>query len=121
MGGDPGTRARRDCRAGRRNCAIARRMAKRLAQEPGIAVENDVTLNQAVIRFGADRPTVEGDALTRRVIEQVQADGICFAAGAQWKGHWIMRLSVSSWATTENDADRSAVAIIDAWRAVRTR
>jgi glutamate/tyrosine decarboxylase-like PLP-dependent enzyme len=55
----------------------------------------------------------------RRVIEQVQADGICFAAGAQWKGHWIMRLSVSSWATTENDAERSTAAIIDAWRAVQ--
>ncbi len=104
-----------------RNCRIARRMARRLAQEPGIAVENDVVLNQVAIRFGADQPTLAGDALTRRVIEKVQADGICFAAGAQWKGHWIMRLSVSSWATTEDDADRSAAAIIDAWRAVQMR
>jgi glutamate/tyrosine decarboxylase-like PLP-dependent enzyme len=103
-----------------RNCRIARQMARRLAQEQGIAVENDVILNQVAIRFGADQPTIAGDALTRRVIEKVQADGTCFAAGAQWKGRWIMRLSVSSWATTEQDADRSAAAIIDAWRAVQT-
>jgi glutamate/tyrosine decarboxylase-like PLP-dependent enzyme len=102
-----------------RSCGIARQMARRLAQEPGIGVMNDVILNQVAIRFGVDRPTGAGDALTRRVIEQVQADGICFAAGAKWKGHWIMRLSISSWATTENDADRSVAAIIDAWRAVQ--
>jgi glutamate/tyrosine decarboxylase-like PLP-dependent enzyme len=103
-----------------RNCGLARQMARRLAQEPGIRVENDVILNQVAIRFGADQPTIAGDALTRRVIEKVQADGTCFAAGAQWKGRWILRLSVSSWATTEHDADRSAAAIIDAWRAVQT-
>jgi glutamate/tyrosine decarboxylase-like PLP-dependent enzyme len=103
-----------------RNCRIARQMARRLAQEPGITVENDLVLNQVAVRFGADRPTTAGDALTRRVIEKVEADGICFAAGAQWKGHWIMRLSVSSWATTEDDADRSAASIIDAWRVVQT-
>ncbi len=95
-------------------------MARRLAQEPGIRVENDVILNQVAVRFAADRSTIAGDALTRRVIEQVQADGICFAAGAQWKGHWIMRLSISSWATTEKDAELSIAAIIDAWRAVQT-
>ena len=69
-----------------RSCGIARQMARRLAQEPGIGVMNDVILDQVAIRFGVDRPTGAGDALTRRVIEQVQADGICFAAGAKWKG-----------------------------------
>ena len=98
---------------------MAREMASRLAREPGVAVENDVILNQVVVRFGADRSTAAGDALTNRVIKRIQADGICFAAGAQWKGHRIMRLSISSWATTRNDADRSVAAIIDAWRAVQ--
>ena len=102
-----------------RNCWIAREMARQLAQEPGIMVENEVILNQVAIRFGADRSSIAGDKLTSRVIERVQADGICFAAGAQWKGHRIMRLSISSWATTENDADRSVAAIIDAWRVVQ--
>jgi glutamate/tyrosine decarboxylase-like PLP-dependent enzyme len=95
------------------HCRIARRMARRLSEEAGIRVLNDVALNQVVVRFGDD------DALTRRVIERIQADGTCFAAGADWKGQWIMRLSVTSWATGEEDADRSVAAIIAAWRSVQ--
>jgi hypothetical protein len=76
-------------------------------------VLNDVVLNQVVVRFGDD------DLLTKRVIERIQADGTCFAAGAEWKGLWVMRLSVTSWATSEEDADRSVAAIIGAWRAIQ--
>ena len=90
-----------------------------LAAEPGVAVLNKVELNQAVIRFGAAEPTARGDALTQRVIERIQADGICFASGAQWKGLWVMRLSVISWFTTDEQADRALAAIIAAWRAVQ--
>jgi glutamate/tyrosine decarboxylase-like PLP-dependent enzyme len=97
------------------HCRIAQRMARRLSEEAGIRVLNDVVLNQMIVRFGDD------DVLTRRVIEQIQADGTCFAAGAEWKGQWIMRLSVTSWATGEEDADRSVAAIIAAWRAVQVR
>jgi glutamate/tyrosine decarboxylase-like PLP-dependent enzyme len=95
------------------HCRIARRMAQALRAEPGIRVLNDVVLNQVVVRFGDD------DVLTKRVIELLQADGICFTAGAEWKGSWIMRLSVTSWATSEEDADTSVAAIIDAWRTVQ--
>jgi glutamate/tyrosine decarboxylase-like PLP-dependent enzyme len=74
-------------------------------------------LNQVAVRFDGDDPS--DDTLTRAVIARVQEDGTCFAAGAHWKGLWIMRLSVVSWATTEQDADRSVAAIISAWRAVQ--
>jgi glutamate/tyrosine decarboxylase-like PLP-dependent enzyme len=94
------------------HCRLARRMARFLGGEAGIRVLNDVVLNQVAVRFGDD------DLLTRRVIERIQADGACFAAGAEWKGMWIMRLSVTSWATSERDADRSVATIIGAWRAV---
>lgn len=100
-----------------RHCRIARRMAEALGAEAGIAVLNRVELNQIVVRFGGDGPS--GDDLTRRVIERVQRDGTCFAAGAQWKGRWIMRLSVISWYTTEAEADRAVAAIVGAWRAIR--
>ena len=97
----------------RHHCRIARRLAGLLGAEAGIRVLNDVVLNQVVARFGDD------DLMTRRVIEQIQADGTCFAAGAEWQGLWVMRLSVTSCATGEEDADRSAAAIIDAWRTVQ--
>jgi glutamate/tyrosine decarboxylase-like PLP-dependent enzyme len=102
-----------------RHCRVARRMAARLAGEPGVAVVNEVELNQVAVRFGADQNDEQGDRLTEKVIERVQADGTCFAGGARWKGRWIMRLSVSSGPTTEADGDRSVDAILAAWRAVR--
>jgi glutamate/tyrosine decarboxylase-like PLP-dependent enzyme len=102
-----------------RHCGLARRMATPLAAEPGIAILNKVELNQVAVRFGADETVERGDALTKKVIERIQAQGVCFAGGAQCNGRWIMRLSIISWLTNEQDADVSVAAIIEAWRAVR--
>ena len=100
------------------HCRLAKRMAKTLAEEPGIEILNDVELNQVIVRFGTNCQSELGDALTRSVIDRVQTDGVCFAGGAAWRGKWVMRLSCISWSTTDDDADRSAEAIIDAWRSV---
>jgi glutamate/tyrosine decarboxylase-like PLP-dependent enzyme len=96
-----------------RCCALARRMAVRLAAEPGIAILNDVVLNQVLVRFGDD------DERTRAVIAAVQEDGTCWAGGTTWHGVAAMRISVSSWATTNDDIDRSAEAIIRCASALR--
>jgi glutamate/tyrosine decarboxylase-like PLP-dependent enzyme len=101
-----------------RCCALTERFAKRLAAEPGINLLNDVVINQAVFSFGV------GDAASRktnteRVIARVQKDGTCFVGGAEWRGEWAMRLSLTSSRTTEADVDLSADAIIAAWRAVQ--
>jgi hypothetical protein len=94
-------------------------MAARLAAEPGIAIVNDVVLNQAIVRFGSDLPDAEGDALTQRTIELLQEDGTCYAGGAKWRGCWVMRISVIGFSTTDDDADRSVEAMIDAYRKAR--
>ena len=39
--------------------------------------------------------------------------------GAEWRGEWAMRVSLSSSRTTEADIDMSVEAIIAAWRAVQ--
>ena len=96
-----------------RHCALARRFAERLAREPGIRILNEVVLNQIALDFGAD-----GEA-TKAVIARIQRDGVLYAGGAEWRGNWIMRLSVISAPTTEADIDISADAIIAAWRAVQ--
>jgi len=75
-----------------------------------------VSLNQLIVNFG------EGDAKARRaateaVIARIQKDGVCFAAGAQWREDWVMRLSITSSATTARDIESSAAAIVAAWRA----
>ncbi len=89
----------------RRNCALARRIADRLATEPGISILNDIVLNQVLVHF-------RDDETTRRVIEAVQREGTCWAGGAVWQDRQVMRISVSNWSTTEEDIDRSAAAII---------
>jgi glutamate/tyrosine decarboxylase-like PLP-dependent enzyme len=102
-----------------RHCRLARLMSQRLAQEPGVYVMNDVELNQFVVRFGSPEPSEAIDRTTKAVINRVQTDGVCFVAGAAWKGMWVMRVSIISWPTTNADVDRAADAIIAAWRSTK--
>ena len=95
-----------------RCCALARRMAEQLAAAPGVAILNDVVLNQVLVRFGDD------DERTRAVIAAVQEDGTAWMGGTTWQGRAAMRISVSNWSTTEADADRTVAAIL---RAANTR
>jgi glutamate/tyrosine decarboxylase-like PLP-dependent enzyme len=102
-----------------RHCALARRMAGRLAQAPDIEVLNDVVLNQVAVRLGADLDGASSDALTERTIARIQREGVCFVGGAHWRGRQIVRVSVIGAGTTETDIDASADAILSAWRAER--
>jgi glutamate/tyrosine decarboxylase-like PLP-dependent enzyme len=87
-----------------RNCRQAKLFADRL-RAAGFSILNDVVLNQVLVSFGSDEHT-------RRVIAEVQKDGTCWCGGTQWHGQAAMRISVSSWATTEEAVERSATAII---------
>lgn len=91
-----------------RSCRLARRLADGLGMLDGVAILNEVVLNQVLVHFGADG---DGDARTRAVIERVQRDGTCWAGGTSFKGKVAMRISVSSWVTTEDDVDRAVEAI----------
>jgi glutamate/tyrosine decarboxylase-like PLP-dependent enzyme len=85
-------------------CRHARRFADAL-REAGFEVLNDVVLNQVLVSFGDPEAT-------RRVIAAIQEDGTCWCGGTVWQGRTAMRISVSSFATTEEDVDRSLEAII---------
>jgi glutamate/tyrosine decarboxylase-like PLP-dependent enzyme len=87
-----------------RNCRFATRFAEGL-RAAGYHVLNDVVINQVLVSFG------EAD-LTRRVIAAIQDDGTCWCGGTVWQGHAAMRISVSSWATTEDDVERSLEAML---------
>jgi glutamate/tyrosine decarboxylase-like PLP-dependent enzyme len=102
----------------RRHCALARRVAERLAAEPGVQVLNDVCLNQIILQFGAGTPE-QRDALTRTTIEQLHKDNIVLAGGTDWHGRWALRLSVISNELDEADIDRLVSAILSAWHAVQ--
>jgi len=91
-----------------RCCARARQFAQILSRDPDVKILNDVVLNQVLVRFSDD------DAATRDVITRVQRDGTCWLGGTTWHGMVAMRISVSNWATSEEDVERSAAAILRA-------
>jgi glutamate/tyrosine decarboxylase-like PLP-dependent enzyme len=87
-----------------RCCLHATRFAEGL-RAAGCDVLNEVGFNQVLVAFGDDETT-------RRVIAAVQRDGTCWCGGTVWQGRAAMRISVSSYATTESDVERSLAAII---------
>jgi len=99
------------------DCQLATRMADLLGEEPGIAILNDVVLNQVLLRV-QPQDGRDPDALTRAAIAGIQADGTCWLGGTRWHDQQAMRISVSNWSTTEADIDRSAAAIVAVVRRV---
>ncbi len=87
-----------------RTCQYAARMADGL-RAAGYSVLNDVELNQVLVSFG-DAET------TQRIVAAVQMEGTCWCGSTFWQGRAAMRISISSWATTKADIERSLAAII---------
>ncbi|MCB9157254.1 MAG: aspartate aminotransferase family protein [Caldilineaceae bacterium] len=87
-----------------RNCQQATRFGQGL-QAAGYEILNDVVLNQVLVSFG-DAET------TQRVIQAIQQEGTCWCGSTVWQGRAAMRISVSSWATTDEDVERSLAAMV---------
>jgi len=87
-----------------RTCRHARRFAAGL-EGAGYRVLNEVALNQVLVSFG-------DAAATERVVAGIQSDGTCWCGGTVWQGQSAMRISVSSWATTDDDVEQSLAAMI---------
>jgi glutamate/tyrosine decarboxylase-like PLP-dependent enzyme len=85
-------------------CGHAARFAAGLA-DAGFEVLNEVVLNQVLVSFGTPERTLA-------VIAAVQREGTCWAGNTVWQGRTAMRISVSSWATTAEDVEKSLAAII---------
>ncbi len=85
-------------------CRHATRFAAGLSAA-GFEVLNDVVLNQVLVSFGsAER--------TRAIIAALQQEGTCWCGSTVWQGRTAMRISVSSWATTDEDVERSLAAMV---------
>jgi glutamate/tyrosine decarboxylase-like PLP-dependent enzyme len=93
-----------------RCCRHAARFAEGL-RASGFEVLNEVALNQVLVSFGDDNTT-------RRVIDWLQAEGTCYCSGTRWRDRAAMRISVSSYATTDQDVEASLAAMRRAHAAV---
>ena len=85
-------------------CRHARAFADGVAGIPGAEVLNDVVYTQVCVAFGSDERTEE---VTRRVL----ADGTSWMSGSRWHDRAVLRISVSNWATTDDDVRRSLDAL----------
>jgi glutamate/tyrosine decarboxylase-like PLP-dependent enzyme len=92
-----------------RTCALAKRFEAGL-REAEFEVLNEVVVNQVLVSFGSSE-------ITREVIRRIQEDGTCWCGATEWQGRTAMRISVSSWSTTEADVDLSLEAIVRIARA----
>ncbi len=90
----------------RRHCRQAAWLAAALG-EAGIEILNEIVLNQVVAAFG-------DDGATQAVIRELQKAGHCWCGGSFWKGRQVMRISISSWATSEQDMRHAGDAILAA-------
>jgi glutamate/tyrosine decarboxylase-like PLP-dependent enzyme len=89
-----------------RTCGHAQRFAHGL-RAAGYKILNDVVINQVLVSFGSAEATL-------RVVEGIQKDGTCWCGSTVWQGRTAMRISVSSWATTEADVEASLAAMLRA-------
>lgn len=96
-----------------RTCAHAQRFAHGL-REAGFEVLNEVVINQVLVSFGAPE-------MTRKVIERIQEEGTCWCGVTVWQGKTAMRISVSSWVTSDEDVERSLAAMIRIARECRAK
>jgi len=84
----------------------ARRFAEGL-HAAGYEILNEVVINQVLVSFGSPEKTL-------RTIEKIQQDGTCWCGSTVWQEHTAMRISVSSWATSDEDVERSLQAMLRA-------
>ena len=79
-------------------------MASGLRSIPGVHVINDVDYTQVMFRLDDDDDT---RALGRAILDE----GTAAVTGAEWRGRAMQRCSMSSWATTAADIDRTVAAV----------
>ena len=77
----------------------------------GFEIPNEVVFNQVLV-------TCETDEQTTNTLANIQRLGECWCGGANWKGRAVIRISVCSWVTTEEDVSRSVQAFVKARAAV---
>ena len=73
----------------------------------GFTIVNDVVFNQVLVSCG-------NSELTKSTLLNLQKSGEIWCGGSTWKGEAMIRVSVCSWATTEEDIERTIAAFVQA-------
>lgn len=90
----------------------AKQFAKEISKTQGFHVENDIVFNQVIVRCDSDK-------ITEQVLSNIQMLRECWLGGSIWFDKKVMRVSVCSWATTENDISLSVESFEKALKLVK--
>lgn len=74
----------------------AKQFGKEISEIDGFYVDNDIVFNQVIVRCKTDH-------ITAHVLKNIQELRECWLGGSLWLGKKVMRVSICSWATTEED------------------
>ena len=102
------------------SCRHARGIVDGAGALPGVQVVCRPRINQGLLRFLDPRPgasEADHDQRTEEVTARIVASGEALFACTTWRGRRCMRVSVSGWATTDEDVARTVRAIEAALRA----
>jgi glutamate/tyrosine decarboxylase-like PLP-dependent enzyme len=92
---------------------LAGEIVTRIGALPNAQAIRVSEMNQGLVRFLDPKPGATGadhDVRTDQVIAAINATGEAFFTGTTWRGMRCMRVSVSSWRTTEQDVTRAVAA-----------
>ena len=78
----------------------AKQFVEEIEKIKGFHVENEVVFNQVIVRCDSDK-------ITEQVLSNIQMLRECWLGGSMWFGKKVMRVSICSWTTTENDISKS--------------
>jgi glutamate/tyrosine decarboxylase-like PLP-dependent enzyme len=88
-----------------RCCKHAHRLVTEIGALPGAEVVALPQINQGLVRFlSADG---NHDRRTDAIIEGIRVKGVAWFGGTMWNNKRVMRISVCSWRTSEEDVDRA--------------
>jgi glutamate/tyrosine decarboxylase-like PLP-dependent enzyme len=99
-----------------RCCEHAHSLVMEMGRLPGAEVISEPTINQGLVRFLDPKPgasDTDHDRRTEEVIAGILASGEAFFGGTTWRGRRAMRVSVSSWLTSEEDVRRVLRAVAE--------
>lgn len=83
-------------------------------KDNGFQVLNDVVFNQVLV-------TCDTDAETEDTLKNLQELRECWCGGSLWFGKKVIRISVCSWATTQEDVTRSVSSFVKARNIARKK
>ena len=91
----------------------AKQFAEGLAGN-GFTILNEVVFNQVLV-------ACESDSETEETLKNLQELRECWCGGSVWFDKKVIRISVCSWATTEEDVTRSIRSFVLARNLTKTR